>query len=86
MELINPFGGIIERVKIKEDDNQYLKGYVPISLETPAGNYTLRAYSRYMFTDPDAVFTRDLQILPSLEWKDTKEEISISMDKKNDLI
>ena len=82
VELINPFGGIIERVKIKEDDNQYLKGYVPISLETPAGNYTLRAYSRYMFTDPDAVFTRDLQILPSLEWKDTKEEISISMDKK----
>lgn len=47
-ELLDPFGKNVCRVKIKQDKNAQFYGYLPIDDEIPAGQYTVRAYTRYM--------------------------------------
>ena len=47
-ELLDPFGKNVRRVKIKQDKNAQFYGYLPIDDEIPAGQYTVRAYTRYM--------------------------------------
>lgn len=47
-ELLDPFGKNVCRVKIKQDKNAQFYGYLPVDDEIPAGQYTVRAYTRYM--------------------------------------
>lgn len=47
-ELLDPFGKNVCRVKIKQDKNAQFYGYLPVDNEIPAGQYTVRAYTRYM--------------------------------------
>lgn len=48
VELLNPLANIIERVMIRPDSLGYFYGHLPVDEALPEGNYTLRAYTRYM--------------------------------------
>jgi hypothetical protein len=47
-ELIDPLDSAVCRVKIHPDSLALFHGYVPLDEGLPEGNYTLRAYTRYM--------------------------------------
>lgn len=47
VELIDPFGKVCNRVKIKRSDDRFA-GYVAIDREIPEGTYTLAAYTMFM--------------------------------------
>ena len=47
VELVNPLDSIVSQVLVRPGENIY-QGYLPLSRELVDGDYTLRAYSRYM--------------------------------------
>jgi TonB-dependent SusC/RagA subfamily outer membrane receptor len=47
-ELISPLDSVVSRVKIHPDSLALFHGYLPLDEGLPEGNYTLRAYTRYM--------------------------------------
>lgn len=47
VELVDPFGKVRERVKIKESEGRF-SGYVALDRELPESTYTLAAYTMYM--------------------------------------
>jgi TonB-dependent SusC/RagA subfamily outer membrane receptor len=48
VELISPLDSIVSRVKIHPDSLALFHGHIPLDEGLPEGNYTLRAYTRYM--------------------------------------
>lgn len=66
VELTNPFGETIKRIKIKQEQNAFA-GFIPIEEETPEGSYTLSAYTQFMQNaGRDYFFNKPLPILSSL--------------------
>lgn len=57
-ELINPFGNVVSRVNIREDKDGLFYGYLPLEEDIPAGEYTIRAYTRYMINSGEEFFFR----------------------------
>ena len=57
-ELIDPFGSVVKRVKIRQDQDKYFDGYLPIDAFVPVGEYVLRAYTRYMENAGEEFFFR----------------------------
>jgi hypothetical protein len=58
VELIDPFNGLVERVKIRPDSTGVYAGYMDLEEELPEGEYTLRAYTRYTRNRGEEAFTR----------------------------
>ncbi len=54
-ELISPTDTLINRVMVRSVDGMFY-GYLPLTKLIPAGNYTLRAYTRYMENMGDDYF------------------------------
>lgn len=48
VELINPLGNLVERVKIRPDSLGCFYGHIPLGEDLPEGNYSLRAYTWFM--------------------------------------
>lgn len=57
-ELINPFGNVVSRVKIREDKDGLFYGHLPLEEDIPAGEYIIRAYTRYMTNSGEEYFFR----------------------------
>jgi len=55
VELISPEDTLMSRVMIRQDDGMF-HGHVPVPAVLPDGNYTLRAYTRYMENQGDDYF------------------------------
>jgi len=55
-ELISPADTLVSRVMISLTDDNMYHGYLPLSKNIPEGNYTLRAYTRYMENMGDEYF------------------------------
>jgi len=61
-ELVDPFDSVVSRVKIRPQ-NSVFYGYIHLSDSLPEGNYTLRAYTSYMFgLGEDYFFRRSIKI------------------------
>ena len=56
VELINPSDSLVHRVMVCCDDHGLFHGYVFLSDMIPEGDYTLRAYTRYMENTGDDYF------------------------------
>lgn len=56
VELINPFDSIVSRIKARQDEQQFIHGHISLEDTLPAGDYTLRAYTRYMENNGDSCF------------------------------
>ena len=62
VELISQVDSLINRVMVTQIDNMFY-GYLPITDSVPAGNYTLRAYTRYMENlGDDYFFKKNIRI------------------------
>lgn len=48
VELVNPLGNLVERVKIRPDSLGCFYGHIPLGEDLPEGNYSLRAYTWFM--------------------------------------
>lgn len=55
VELINPMGKVVKRVKIKPENNIY-SGYLDLADDLPEGNYILRAYTQFMLNSGEELF------------------------------
>lgn len=64
IELFSPFNELVKRIKIRPDSLGVYAGYLDLDEELPEGNYTLRAYTRYMRNRGNAVFfKKTIQVL-----------------------
>lgn len=57
VELINPLGNLVERVKIRPDSLGCFHGHIPLGEDLPEGNYSLRAYTWFMQNMSDEYFS-----------------------------
>ena len=74
VELINSSDSLIQRVMVELDDNGLFHGNVFISRFLPEGDYTLRAYTRYMENQgEDYFFKKNIRIYNLTE---TKKQIT----------
>lgn len=63
VELAAPTGEVVKRVKLLGHDGRY-KGYLPLALELPEGQYTLSAYTTFMRNQgPEFFFRKPVRIL-----------------------
>lgn len=64
LELFNPFDELIKRVKIRPDSIGVYAGYIDLEDDLIEGNYTLRAYTRYMRNQGnEAFFKKTIRVL-----------------------
>jgi len=62
VELISPVDTLVKRVLIRQTDNMF-HGHLPLTDKIPEGNYTLRAYTRYMENlGDDYFFKKNIRI------------------------
>lgn len=82
VELVNPLDSIVSQAMIRFEDEMY-QGYLPLSRELVDGNYTLRAYTRYMLNNvPECIFRRPVRIVTGSWNKINMKSISLGADNK----
>lgn len=68
VELINPFNRVETRIKLRQDSLGMIHGNIALQDTLPLGNYTLRAYTRFMENEgKDYFFRKQIRILNPLE-------------------
>ena len=82
IELINSSDSLIYRVMVSLDDNGLFHGNIFLSDFIPEGDYTLRAYTRYMENlGDDYFFKRPVRINNlNVEEKQTKKQSNVTYD------
>lgn len=89
-ELVNPFGKVVDRVKVRQDIDSLFYGYLPLDMDLPGGEYTVRAYTRYMENEGEEFFFRkpvrivtpfEKALRTELSW----EEVPLSRQMKGSL-
>jgi len=58
VEMINPLSKVAHRAMLRPDSLGYFYGYVNLDKALPEGNYTLRAYTKYMQNQGEDYFFR----------------------------
>jgi len=56
VELINPADSVVQRLRIRPDENTLYYGAIPLSEELPQGIYKMRAYTKYMYNQGESSF------------------------------
>ena len=77
-ELVNPFGNVVNRVKIRQDTDSLYYGYLPLDIDLPGGEYTIRAYTRYMENSGESFFFRKPVRVVQALGKSVKVEVDFS--------
>lgn len=89
VELINPFGEVAQRVKLRPDSLGGFPGYLKLKEELPEGSYMLRVYTKYMQNQGEDYFFRrpiyvfdplSEKILPSVHFYKNNDKGEIGMD------
>ncbi|WP_298652754.1 hypothetical protein [uncultured Proteiniphilum sp.] len=64
IELFDPFDQLLKRIKIRPDSIGVYSGYLDLDEELPEGDYTIRAYTRYMRNrGNEAFFKKTIHVL-----------------------
>ncbi len=64
LELFNPFNELIKRIKIRPDSIGVYSGHMDLDEDLAEGNYTLRAYTRYMRNQGnESFFKKNIEVL-----------------------
>ncbi|MCL1932478.1 MAG: TonB-dependent receptor plug domain-containing protein [Candidatus Azobacteroides sp.] len=85
-ELISPADSLVTEVMIRQEDGLFC-GYMQIPQTVPEGDYTLRAYTRYMENPgDDYFFKKNIRIrnLSSVKEKETKDKKTKDIPAKVD--
>jgi hypothetical protein len=56
VELINPADSVVQRVKIRPDEDNLFYGAIPLPEDLPQGSYKMRAYTQYMRNQGESSF------------------------------
>ena len=56
VELINPADSVVKRVKIRQDEDHFFYGAIPIRENLLQGDYKIRAYTQYMQNQGESSF------------------------------
>lgn len=91
VELINPFNQLESRIKLRQDSLGMIYGHMVLQDTLPSGNYSLRAYTRFMENEgQDYFFRKQIKVLSPLEEsvqlqlsRDEKGKLSIDFTKKS---
>ena len=84
LELINPIDKLIERVKIRPDSIGCFYGQIQLNEELEEGNYSLRAYTRFMQNQGEEYFFRKTiyianplsrKVLPKISFLEDDEKV-----------
>ncbi len=82
LELINPLDTVVQRVKIKSEDDVY-SGYIPLTEDLPEGNYSIRAYTHFMRNLPEEYFfNKSIRVSHPLA-ATIKADIAFAQEKTN---
>ena len=83
VELISPVDTLINRVMILQTDGMFY-GHLPITDFVPEGNYTLRAYTRYMENlGDDYFFKKNIRIGNLAKSRENGERMGKSESRRN---
>ncbi|MDL2241871.1 hypothetical protein LJB91_03080, partial [Bacteroidales bacterium OttesenSCG-928-L03] len=82
VDLISPTDTLVRRVMIRPEDNMHY-GYIPIPEQINDGEYTIRAYTRYMRNmGEDYLFQKKIRIAPLTYSRYTQSEETKKTKKK----
>ena len=56
IELVNPADSVVQRLRIRPDENNLFHGAIPLPEELPQGGYRIRAYTQYMQNQGESLF------------------------------
>lgn len=56
VELINPADSVVQRLKIRPDEDNLFYGVIPLAEDLPQGTYKIRAYTQYMYNQGESSF------------------------------
>ncbi len=80
IELINPLADVVSRVMLRSDSLGCFYGNITVDEVLPEGNYTLRAYTRYMQNlGEDYFFRKSIQVIDPLS-AEISPEINFTFD------
>ena len=81
VELINPLDSVVVRIKLRADSGIF-QGYMPLPDQMPEGNYTFRAYTRYMMNNQQADLFQRPVCIRSPRWVNMGLKTSALADEK----
>lgn len=81
LELSDPFGSVVERVKLRERDGRF-PGYLALDLELAEGDYTLTAYTSFMEGPGTDYFFRKRLGVVSAYAGQVSPEVSFALDEE----
>jgi len=85
VELIDPLGSVVNNVTVKADTNNILSGYLNLPDNLPLGDYTLRAYTKFMLNlGDDYLFEKNIRIVTP-ESATTKINLNIEPSSDNQI-
>lgn len=88
VELLNPFNELITRIQLRPDSLGVHAGYLDLDEALPEGDYTLRAYTRYMMNEGEEAFCKkkiqvldpySLQLEPIAAYQFSERGIELSL-------
>lgn len=83
IELINPLDEVVERIKLRPDSVGSFYGYISTGKELGTGNYSLRAYTRFMQNiGQEYFFTKSIRVINPVS-EMIKTDINYSESAKN---
>ena len=87
VELINSTDSVVERIKIRPDENKLFYGAIPLSEELPPDTYKIRAYTQYMTNQGEsAFFSKYVQISdPIILSAQTEDSFPVTDEGKVDM-
>ena len=83
VELVNPLGNLVERVKIRPDSLGCFYGHIPLGEDLPEGNYSLRAYTWFMQNIGEEYFSHKLIYISDPVSEAISPEISYSAENND---
>ena len=83
VELVNPLGNLVERVKIRPDSLGCFYGHIPLGEDLPEGNYSLRAYTWFMQNIGEEYFPHKLIYISDPVSEAISPEISYSTENND---
>ncbi len=83
VELVNPLGNLVERVKIRPDSLGCFYGHIPLGEDLPEGNYSLRAYTWFMQNIGEEYFPHKLIYISDPVSEAISPEINYSVENND---
>ncbi|MFR9553800.1 MAG: hypothetical protein SNH35_06095 [Rikenellaceae bacterium] len=78
VQFVDEKGFLVKEIKVKRQEDSGFNGYIPLSSDLEPGNYSIRAYTKWMSSsDNDLFFQKTLKVItPLVDFSAEKEGVS----------